>query len=430
MLYASMYQRQRIAVLHERRRAGQRHLEVDRRRRDLDAAHERSCRRASWAASRSTSIAAARTSCTRSIEAEGPVAAARGGGAGRWRRRRTGGGGGWSRRRRPDPAAPAAPAAAPAAAAAGSGLYRSDDGGATWRRVEHDEPAADVLQPGAHRSEQSGSRLHGRRRPAHDERRRPDDGAPTRRWSSTTTSTRSGSTRPTPNHVLIGGDGGVAVSYDMSRTWIAASEPAARALLPRERTTSRRRTTSAAACRTTTTGAGRAPTRFSRGITNTDWFQVQGGDGFVVIIDPRDPRIVYSESQDGNIQRKNKITGEARNIRPNFAERRRRRRPRGAQPFRWNWDTPMMFSPHDPGALLVAANKVFRSTDRGDSWTVDQPGSHDQRRSQRDGDHGRAQHRDPHRRATTASRTGRRSSRSPSRRSRPASTTPARTTAW
>ena len=63
---------------------------------------------------------------------------------------------------------------------------------------------------------------------------------------------------------------------------------------------------------------GPSATRFSRGIKNSDWYQVQGGDGFVVLTDPRDSRYVYSESQDGNIQRKNKITGEARNIRPNF----------------------------------------------------------------------------------------------------------------
>ncbi len=151
---------------------------------------------------------------------------------------------------------------------------------------------------------------------------------------------------------------------------------------------------------------------------NYDWFQVQGGDGFVAILDPRDPRIVYTESQDGNITRKNKVTGESKSIRPTDAERRAS--DDAGRAFRFNWDTPMVFSPHEPGTLLVAANRVFRSTDRGDSWTVISPRSHDERRSQRDVvTMGLRGNRDPHRRERRHHVSGRRSSRSPNRRSRP-----------
>ena len=52
---------------------------------------------------------------------------------------------------------------------------------------------------------------------------------------------------------------------------------------------------------------------------NYDWFQIQGGDGFVAIPDLRDSRIVYTESQDGNLTRKNKVTGESKSIRPSPA---------------------------------------------------------------------------------------------------------------
>jgi hypothetical protein len=116
---------------------------------------------------------------------------------------------------------------------------------------------------------------------------------------------------------------------------------------------------------------GPSASRHNRGIFNHDWFQVLGGDGFVTIPDHRDSRIVYTESQDGNILRRNKITGESKSIRPT---------PSNVSPmvpdsesFRFHWDTPLMFSPHDPGTLLVAANRVFKSTDRGDSWTVISP---------------------------------------------------------
>jgi hypothetical protein len=117
---------------------------------------------------------------------------------------------------------------------------------------------------------------------------------------------------------------------------------------------------------------GPSASRFSRGIRTSDWYQVQGGDGFVVLQDPRDERYVFSESQDGNIQRRNRVTGEARNIRPNFNNTNPAPAP-GTPNFRWNWDTPIVFSPHQTGALLAAANRVFRSTDRGDSWDIISP---------------------------------------------------------
>jgi hypothetical protein len=61
---------------------------------------------------------------------------------------------------------------------------------------------------------------------------------------------------------------------------------------------------------------GPSQVRQQQGIFNYDWFTVQGGDGFVSIPDRRDARIIYSESQDGNMTRKNKVTGESKSIRP------------------------------------------------------------------------------------------------------------------
>ena len=75
--------------------------------------------------------------------------------------------------------------------------------------------------------------------------------------------------------------------------------------------------------------------------------------------------------------RRNKVTGEGKSIRPAAANVTPA--PAKGETYRFNWDTPLMFSPHDPGVLLTAANKVFKSNDRGDSWTVDQPRSDDER---------------------------------------------------
>jgi photosystem II stability/assembly factor-like uncharacterized protein len=98
------------------------------------------------------------------------------------------------------------------------------------------------------------------------------------------------------------------------------------------------------------------------GITNFDWFITHGGDGFESQIDPENPDIVYSQSQYGWLVRYDKKSGEEVGIKPN--ERA------SENAYRWNWDSPLAVSKHVPGRLFFAANKVFRSDDYGNSWTV------------------------------------------------------------
>jgi photosystem II stability/assembly factor-like uncharacterized protein len=105
---------------------------------------------------------------------------------------------------------------------------------------------------------------------------------------------------------------------------------------------------------------GPARTRSIHGITNEDWFVLHGGDGFHCKVDPRDPNIVYAEAQYGDIVRYDRRTGEEVGIRPQPGA--------GEPPLRWNWDSPLLLSPHSPTRLYFAANRVFRSDDRGDSW--------------------------------------------------------------
>ena len=86
-----------------------------------------------------------------------------------------------------------------------------------------------------------------------------------------------------------------------------------------------------------------------------------GGDGFHARIDPNDPNIVYSTLQYGVLGRYDRKSGEAVLIQP-------QEKP-GDDPLRWNWDSPLVLSPHEPTRLYFAAQRVFRSEDRGDSWT-------------------------------------------------------------
>lgn len=105
---------------------------------------------------------------------------------------------------------------------------------------------------------------------------------------------------------------------------------------------------------------GPSRTNTEHGITNDHWFVTRGGDGFQPRIDPKDPNIVYSESQHGVLTRFDRRTGEEINIQPQA--------DLGEDPLRWNWDSPLILSPHSHTRLYFAAQRVFRSDDRGTSW--------------------------------------------------------------
>jgi photosystem II stability/assembly factor-like uncharacterized protein len=107
---------------------------------------------------------------------------------------------------------------------------------------------------------------------------------------------------------------------------------------------------------------GPSRTRTASGITNSDWFVTNGGDGFRSQVDPEDPNIIYAALQNGSLARFDKRTGERMGIQPQPG--------RGEEPLRWNWDSPFIVSPHLHTRLYFAADKLFRSDDRGDSWQV------------------------------------------------------------
>ena len=97
------------------------------------------------------------------------------------------------------------------------------------------------------------------------------------------------------------------------------------------------------------------------GIANEDWITVQGGDGFHARIDPTDPNIIYAESQDGNLSRRDLKTSESKSIRPQEDSDTAAR-------YRFQWNSPLIVSPHDPKTIYYGGNHLFKSTDRGDTW--------------------------------------------------------------
>ena len=244
-----------------------------------------------------------------------------------------------------------------------SGLYRSDDAGASWRKLSstnprpmyfsqvridpQDDSRIYVLGVSLHVSDDGGKTFR-------------DDGAKKihvdfhAMWIDPNN----------PDHVMIGGDGGVGISYDRSQTyqWLQNLNLAQ---LYHVHYDMKSPYTVCGGLQDNNTWCGPSAIRNKDGIGNDEWFIVSGGDGFVGLLDPSDARVIYAESQDGNMSRIDRVTNERQSIRPEAKD--------GEKPYRWNWDTPLVLSPHDPKTIFAAANKVFRSNDRGMSWVEASP---------------------------------------------------------
>lgn len=175
------------------------------------------------------------------------------------------------------------------------------------------------------------------------------------------------------NHVLIGNDGGVDVSYDKAETWWSMEN------LPLGQfyeigVDMRDPYYVCGGLQDNSTWCGPSAT-YSRGIMNMHWYSVQGGDGFYARIDPNDPNIVFAESQNGNISRIDLRTYERTSIRPLLRTRTGQEVEEGDEGgrYRWNWNTPIEMSSFDPATIYVGSNYLLKTTDRGQSWQAVSP---------------------------------------------------------
>jgi len=110
---------------------------------------------------------------------------------------------------------------------------------------------------------------------------------------------------------------------------------------------------------------GPSRTRTRGGAPGGEWFLTQGGDGFQSRADPTDPNTVYAESQHGVLSRFDLATGEEVAIVPEAEP--------GEPGLRWHWDTPLIISPFSHTRLYFAAQRLFRSDDRGHTWQAVSP---------------------------------------------------------
>jgi len=167
------------------------------------------------------------------------------------------------------------------------------------------------------------------------------------------------------DHVIIGGDGGVYETYDMGENWKHKGNLPVTQFYRVNVDNSKPFYYVYGGTQDNNSMGGPSQNTKSTGVTKCEWFVTSGGDGFWTAVDPKNPNIVYAEWQYGNLVRYDRKSGERTYIKP---------QPRkDEKTYKWNWNSPMIISPHSHKRIYLAANKVFRSDDMGDSWEVISP---------------------------------------------------------
>jgi photosystem II stability/assembly factor-like uncharacterized protein len=162
------------------------------------------------------------------------------------------------------------------------------------------------------------------------------------------------------NHVLAGSDGGIHWSYDNGRNWdfvntIAIGQFYEIGL------DNQRPYHVCGGLQDNGSWCGPVESLSTDGIANEDWVLIHGGDGFYAQVDPVEPWIVYTESQDGDLARRDLRTGQERGIGPQA----KLNEPH----YRFNWNSPVAISARNHQTIFYGGNYLFRSSNRGDSWT-------------------------------------------------------------
>lgn len=164
-----------------------------------------------------------------------------------------------------------------------------------------------------------------------------------------------------PDYLMFGTDGGLYETFDLTKNWRFVSN------LPVTQYYKVAVDDSAPFYNiyggTQDNGSHGGPSRTisKTGITNADWWITLGADGHQSATEPGNPDITYGEYQEGWLFRIDQTTGETVFIQP---------QPRTDEPYeRFNWDAPILVSPHKPSRLYFASQRVWRSENRGDEWT-------------------------------------------------------------
>ena len=162
-------------------------------------------------------------------------------------------------------------------------------------------------------------------------------------------------------HLIVGTDGGLYESFDEGATWRLFPNLPISQFYKLGLDNSQPFYNVVVGAQDLGTLIGPSRTTNIEGVRNQDWYVPLGADGYDAAFDPEDPNIVYMEIQQGLLHRHDRTTGEVLNIQP---------QPEPGEPAeRWNWDSPIQISPHNHKTLYFGSQRVWKSIDRGNSWT-------------------------------------------------------------
>jgi photosystem II stability/assembly factor-like uncharacterized protein len=167
-----------------------------------------------------------------------------------------------------------------------------------------------------------------------------------------------------PLHLIDGNDGGIDISYDGGKNWQAIQHMA---LAEVYQIGFDMRNPYYVYCGLQDNGSWGGPSASldSAGITNDDWYSIGGGDGFYAQVDSTDPNTIYRNYQMNGLSRYDMRIGRSKNIRP-LASRKE-------PPYRFNWNSPILISPHDPKTVYTGGNFLFKTRNGGQSWEIISP---------------------------------------------------------
>ncbi len=165
-----------------------------------------------------------------------------------------------------------------------------------------------------------------------------------------------------PNYVMIGTDAGIYESFDLTRTWRYIKNLPLTQFYKVAVNDARPFYHIFGGTQDNGSVGGPSATDESAGIANRHWYKTLGADGHQSATDPVHNELIYAETQRGGLYRIDLTTGEQVSIQPQS--------DRADLYERFNWDAPILVSPHKPERLYFASYRVWKSENRGDDWTA------------------------------------------------------------